>query len=389
VTSENEKWRRGRTLLTHAMRIDILEDLPAVALASADVVLHQLEAAAKAGDKVDMAKAFHRLTLQVIGRAVLSLPAEECDRVFPSLYLPIVDECNRRVWEPWRYGMPWLHDYRRHRTCLNDLNAYLTELIQTRWAQRQRGERDEAKGVKADVLDLYMSQIQKMDGDMVRQLRDDIKTMLLAGHETTAAMLTWTLYELLSNPELAAKVREEHQAVLGHINFVKGELPTLADIGKLTWTLASLREALRLYSVVPLVLRQAVENDLVPAADTGLGHDLLIPKGTAIAVGITSVHMNPKYWPNPTRYDPSRFVGLDMDTVQYCFLPFINGPRNCLGQHLSLTEAQLVLSYILGRTRLGLPDGFKAVPHKFMAPQVPEAGLPVNVQAATPMTKRV
>jgi cytochrome P450 len=78
-----------------------------------------------------------------------------------------------------------------------------------------------------------------------------------------------------------------------------------------------------------------------------------------------------------------------MDTVQYCFLPFINGPRNCLGQHLSLTEAQLVLSYILGRTRLGLPDGFKAVPHKFMAPQVPEAGLPVNVQAATPMTKRV
>lgn len=378
VTSEGAKWRHGRTLLSAAMRIEILEELPAIAIECTDHLLKDLKKNPKG---FDLLKGFHRLTLQVIGRAILSLNPEECENVFARLYLPIVDECNARVWSPWRKYMFWLDGFKQRAECLDKLNSYFVDLIQKRWAERQAGKRN-ADVVKQDILDLYMKQLDNMKPATIVQLRDDLKTMILAGHETTASMLTWTCYEVLSNPDVLQKIRDEHREFFAQYDIKKGVFPTLKDLEKKVYGRSCLREALRKYSPVPIVMRMADEDDFIKKEESGFSHDLSIPKGTAVCVGITAVHNNPTLWPDPRKYKPERFVALDgdMDSVKYSFIPFIAGPRNCMGQHLSLTEAQFILSYLMSQTEgLRLNEKASGVPHKFVAPVIPENGLPVDV----------
>jgi cytochrome P450 len=374
VTSEGEKWRKGRVLLSHALRIDILDEVPAIAIDA----YQRLATKLSSGASVDLNEEFRHLTLQVICRAALSLSAEEADSIFPALYLPIVHECNRRVWEPWRQFMPLLAGSRERRTCLAALNKVLGTSIRQRWEQRKK----EAAGERhQDILDLCMSQLETCDDAMVRQLIDDTKTMLLAGHETSAALLTWATLELMANPDVMAEVRAEGRAIFG-AHIAAGTVPTMDDVRRLKWTPAVLRETLRKRSVVPLVMRIAVDDDVFAAADSGLGRDVTIPRGCTVAVGIEGVHHRSDIWPAPEKFIPQRFMDDQMDLVDpYSFIPFINGPRNCLGQHLSLAETQIVLCYLVTMFDLKpqMADMAKlGQPHEFIVPVVPKYGLDVT-----------
>jgi len=376
VTSEGEKWRKGRLLLSHALRIDILDDIPEITMRAVTKVIEKL----KRGP-ADLNEEFRHMTLQVIGEAALSLTPEETDAIFPALYLPIVHECNRRVWEPWRQFLPFLKGSKERGECLVKLNKVLCDSIRSRWTQRQQEARD---GVtrKQDIMDLCMSQLPSIDEAMVAQLRDDVKTMLLAGHETSAALLTWATYELIANPRVMKEVVAEAQEVYGeHIR--NGTIPKLEEVKRLRWTPAVLRETLRKHSVVPLTMRIANNDDVIPASDSGLGHDVVIPKGCTVAVGILGVHSRPDLWANPNAFIPERFMEDQVDRIDpYAFIPFINGPRNCLGQHLSLMETQFALSWLVANMNLsfhGEQDPAKVgIPHKYIVPQVPENGLMVN-----------
>jgi Cytochrome P450 len=131
------------------------------------------------------------------------------------------------------------------------------------------------------------------------------------------------------------------------------------------------QEALRKYSVVPLVTRHVIEDIHVKKKDyhdsihnTQSSHSdsdstssIVIPKGSTILVNIQAVHHNPEYWPNPMSYDPYRFLRPEHPTVPFTFLPFIAGPRNCLGQHLSLLESKMVLGMLTQRYNFSLPPG--------------------------------
>lgn len=379
VTSEGEKWRKGRLLLSHALRIDILEEIPEITHRAISKLLAKM----KSGP-VDLNEEFRHMTLQVIGEAALSLTPEETDAIFPALYLPIVHECNKRVWEPWRQFMPWLSGSRERSSCLEKLNAVLCDAIRARWALREK-EAKEHIVRKQDIMDLCMSQIPALDDSIVAQLRDDVKTMLLAGHETSAALLTWATYELMANPRAMEEVAKESVAVYGaHIK--AGTIPTLAEVKKLRWTPAVLREALRKHSVVPVTMRLAMADDVISAEDTGLGHDITIPKGCTVAVGIQGVHLRPDIWPNPNAFIPERFMDENADRIDpYSFIPFINGPRNCLGQHLSLMETQFALSWLVANMSLSLHGETDIVKvgrhHDYIVPAVPHDGL--NVLGAT------
>ena len=373
VTSEGEKWRKGRILLSHALRIDILDEVPALALEAFQRVADKISA----GGVVDLNEEYRHLTLQVICRAALSLSAEEADRIFPALYLPIVHECNRRVWEPWRAYLPFLSGSRERGRCLKALNEVLSNAIRQRWAQRKT----EATGQRhQDILDLCMSQMTSCDDAMVAQLTDDTKTMLLAGHETSAALLTWATYELMAHPDILREVVAEGKAVFGP-HMEAGTIPTMEDVRRLKWAPAVLRETLRKRSVVPLVMRIAVDDDVFPASESGLGHDVTIPKGCTVAVGIEGVHHRSDMWPAPEKFIPQRFMEEAMDQVDpYAFIPFINGPRNCLGQHLSLAETQIVLSYMMTTFSLNPTMDIAKLgqPHEFIVPVVPKFGLEVT-----------
>ena len=385
VTSEDEKWRHGRLLLSQAMRIDILGTIPAVGIRAAARLIRKIRENGEA-KPTDVDEEFRHLTLQVIGEAVLSLPADEVTRVLPQLYLPVVHEANKRVWAPWRPFMPWLAGCRARDSAIDRLNRYISDYVRKRWRLIQ-AERAAASGSgpaveprAPDILDRYMTQLESCGEAEVLQVRDDLKTMLLAGHETSAATLTWATYELLSHPEIAEKVREEHDRVFGDIDLSAASATVSAEaVKQLKWAPAVLREAMRLHGVVPLVMRIASKDDVIPAAETGIGRDVRVPKGCTIMVGIDGVHNREDLWPDAARFNPERFF--DMDAVDpYAYIPFINGPRNCLGQHLSFLEMQIVLSLVWGRLNLKPAMSLEAAgePHSYVIPTVPAHGLLVS-----------
>ena len=385
VTSEDEKWRKGRMLLSHTMRIEALAGIPAISHAA----LEQLMAKGRDGGMLDLSEEFRHLTLQVIGQAVLSLTAEEADRVFPDLYLPIVTECNARVWAPWRQFMPWLQGCREQSRQLGALNAYILRLVNRRWETRQtEAAAEKATGKpparKQDILDRYMSQLKTFGTTEQHQLRDDIKTMILAGHETSASALTFAVYELLAHPQYIPYVRAEYHDVFGSTARKGGAALTMEDGKKLKWALAVLREGLRKHSPVPLTMRVAAADDVIPKADSGLAYDLTIPKDCAVMVGINGAHHYEDNWDAPSAFRPERM--LDFDAVdQWAFLPFINGPRNCLGQHLSLLETSTVLSHLIGLMDVALAKGDVATVgdhQRATIPQIPHDGLWVTMAPA-------
>ena len=400
VTSEDEKWRQGRLFLSHALRVDLVEVVTGTAYPNAQRLIQNV----LKSDVIDMNEAFRHLTLQVIGELVLSLNHEESDAIFPKLYLPVVTECNRRVWSPWRAFMPWLKGSRDRNRCIAELNGVLVSMIRQRWSLRHLESKD-GKEVKRrqDMLDHYLGQVKELSLETIEAVRDEIKTMLLAGHETSAATLTWSLFEVLSNPQYATKLRQEHKAVFGKFA-AEGVPPTLDAVRSLRWSPAVIREVMRKYSVVPLVMRYASEDDFVPKADSGLDYDLTIPRGVSVMVGIAGVHHREDIWPEPSKFNPERFLGYSPETQvaaskndsgdvidQWSYIPFIAGPRNCLGQHVAFTEMQMVLSYLVMALTHEEKDGTVVVDyeiadrnakaglrHDYEIPVCPKFGLPIR-----------
>lgn len=339
VTSDGDLWQKQRNLIGPALRVEILDDIISISKRAVDRLSAKLEAHRGAAAAVNLEEEFRLLTLQVIGEAILSLPHEECDRVFPKLYLPIMEEGYKRVFLPYRKYLPtpsWFRFKRR----MGALNDFLIGLARERWQSRLRGKRPE----RGDILDQILASIEatgtKWSAALETQLCYELKTFLLAGHETSASMLTWSLYELTQNKEHMDKVRSEAQAVFG----ADESEPSRRAVDGMTWTLAVLKETLRKYNVVPVVARIASEDDEI------LGHR--IPAGTMVTLHLQAVH---KLYKDPEVYRPQRFMpGGEFDNFDdairpYMFVPFIQGPRNCLGQHFALLEARVVLSLLVKR----------------------------------------
>ena len=318
-----------------ALRIDMLDAILPIAKRAVERMATKIEKFRGTGIAVDIQEEFHLLTLQIIGEAILSLPPEECDHVFPELYIPVMEESNHRVLAPWRNLYPvtaWHYSSRVRR-----LNSYIINILRERRAARAAG-----KEPKDDILDRVLGFVEqggvKWGPAVEEQLCYEIKTFLLAGHETSAAMLTWTLYELSQNAEALAKVREEAEVALN------GDRIEKEKVEGMVWTLSSLKESLRKYSVVPVVTRNMNSID-----DIG-GYTL--PPGSWIIVHLQAVHhlyKDPLVW-RPGRFQPGgEYEQFPDDVRTYMFLPFIQGPRNCLGQYFALLEARVLLGELSKR----------------------------------------
>lgn len=353
VTANGDHWQRQRILMAPALRVDMLDAILPIAQRAADRLATKLEKMCEESTAtqptIDIEEELRLLTLQVIGEAILSLPPEECDRVFPALYLPVMEESNRRVLQPWRYLFP-IH-VMQYNARVNKLNNYIIGIIRERRSARilERKKGTENSHPR-DILDRILTSVEergeKWSSATEMQLCYEIKTFLLAGHETSAAMLTWTFYELARKPEALQQVQKEADKAFGKPSSSKyGEHPPeRQSVENMTWTLSCLKESLRKYSVVPVVTR-----DLV-AEDTLCGYKL--PAGSWIICHLEYVH---HLYKNPLDWHPQRFMPGDEydsfpdDIRPYMFVPFIQGPRNCLGQYFALMEARVVLGSLCQR----------------------------------------
>jgi cytochrome P450 len=186
-----------------------------------------------------------------------------------------------------------------------------------------------------------------------RQLRDEALTFLVAGHETAANMLSWTLHLLALHPDAAERVGAEADDVL------QGQTATHDDVPQLRYARRVLEESLRLYPPSVVLPRQANGPDVLG------GHAL--PENAAVLVSQYVVHRHPDFWDEPERFDPERFLPeCAAERHRFAFIPFGGGPRVCIGREFALMEAQIVLAILARALRLERVAEQEVVPHVFV-----------------------
>lgn len=169
-----------------------------------------------------------------------------------------------------------------------------------------------------------------------QQLLDEVKSLILAGHETTSLALSWTFYLLAQHPEVEARIVQEVRTVLGD------RLPTADDVPQLVYTRQVLLETLRLYPPVPGVPRVAREADAFDG--------IVVHAGEQVALSIYATHRHPEFWERPDAFDPDRFAPGRAESIQpYSYLPFLLGRRACLGEHFAMLEGVVALALLVRR----------------------------------------
>ena len=207
-------------------------------------------------------------------------------------------------------------------------------------------ERQRFPNQPKDLLSFLMSSHHEGQGKRLdsQQLRDEIVTMLIAGHENTSLMLTWAFYLLWRNPPVAEALHREVHSTLG------GRPPTEADLSRMPLALAVLKESLRLFPPIWQISRKALH-------PTELG-GRRIPAEAAVVVSPYTMHRHPKYWTDPMDFNPARFLDpTGPQRHRFSFFPFGGGPHNCIGGDFALFEGQLILSCIMQQYHVDGVDG--------------------------------
>ena len=241
----------------------------------------------------------------------------------------------------------------------HEIDVVLYEQIAQRKAADQNGRTD----IMAMLIEARDEDGQPMSD---QELRDEMITMLLAGHETTATSLSWVVHRLLQNPDVLEKVRAECQHVVG------GGPIRAEHISALEYLDATIKETARLNPIVPVVARYLEQPTQIGAYE--------IPADCVAAPCIYLTHRRPELWPEPETFNPDRFVGKRVDP--YTFFPFGGGVRHCLGAAFATYEMKIVLAQMLSRTSLRPVPGHTVRVVRRSITFAPSDGMPVIREAA-------
>src|SRR4051794_8080892 len=326
LTSEGEQWKRQRRLAQPAFTPRAVAGFDGDMTRAAQDLLTRWEPAIATGQPVRLDHDLTGLALTVVARALLGADMSGVGGRFGEA----VDTVNRIMghYEP----LADTPDGRRARVEFGRAIAFLDRIT------RLLVEGRRVSGVKVDDLLGRLLDAGFDDGE----LRDQVLTMIMAGHETTAKALTWTIYLLERHPEAGARLSAELRDVL------KGRIPTVADLEHLPYCRQVIMEAMRLYPPVWLISRQ-VTGDL--ELD---GH--VIPAGSLVCVSPYTLHRHPDHWDDPETFRPERFAP-GAQWHPFAYLPFSEGPRKCIGHAFAFNEAQLVLATLWARVRFRLLQG--------------------------------
>jgi cytochrome P450 len=337
LTSEDSFWLRQRRLAQPAFHRQRLVAMSDAMVACTVEMLDRWDRTASAGDRIDLVAEMMALTQAIIVRTMFSTDlgatAEIVNRTWPII--------NRRIGETfWSTKLETtlpLPANLRFRRALRELETVVYRII----ADRRQTRRD-----APDLLSMFLSARDEETGSGMtdRQLRDEVMTMLLAGHETTSLALSWTYYLLSRHPASEQGIADEVDRVIG-----EGR-PTFTHVEHLICTRRALEESLRLYPPAWGFSRLALGDDEIGG--------YRIPKGSIVFVIPFVVHRRPKLWPDPDRFDPDRFAPEhESARPRFAYIPFGGGPRGCIGNQFAMLEAQLIVAAIAQRYRIELvPD---------------------------------
>lgn len=353
ITSEGSFWLRQRRLAQPAFHRE------KIAAMAAQIS----RAAQETGDRwsaltgpASMLHEMSKLTLRVVGDALFgtSLPAEaaQLGEAWDVLNTQMSERTARARMIPPILPTAYDRAFRR-------AHATMFRVVDSVIAARRRSGAD-----SAELLSMLMAatDVEGGGGMTDAQLRDEVVTMVVAGHETTAVTLAWTWALLDQHPAVRARLTDELRAVLG------GRLPGADDVPKLTYTRAVIDEAMRVRPPVYILFRRVVDDDVVCGKR--------VRKGSVVVISPMVVHRHPAFWPAPDAFDPGRWLAPDPQRPRFAFLPFGGGPRQCIGNTFATMEAVLILATLAQRF----------APRVAGPPPVPEFLLTLRPKDGLPMT---
>ncbi len=362
LTAEGEHWRRQRRLVQPAFHRDRIrryaDDMVAATLEHTDRRWTE-------GRRVDLVSELSTLTLTIVGRALFGSDLSEDAGSVGSALTEIMAGSRRRVLPGGQLldRLP-LPATARVTAAIADLDAVVQRLVE---AHRARGD-------TGDVLSTLLAARDEADGTGMsdRQVRDEVMTLVLAGHETTAMGLSWTFWLLSSNPAQAAVLHAEVDDVLG------GRPPTFDDLGRLPRTTATFAEAMRLYPPAWTLGRRLTADVRVDG--------WTLPAGSLAVASQWVLHRDARFWDRPHTFDPGRWLSPDgrfdesaPGQPRGAWFPFGLGQRVCVGEPFAWAEGALVLATVAQRWAPEVDPGHQPVPEPSVTLR-PRGGLPATLR---------
>ncbi|GAB2231627.1 hypothetical protein Droror1_Dr00010636 [Drosera rotundifolia] len=380
IPADLETWKQRRRVIApgfHAMYLEFMTKIFTDCTERTILKFEKLVEAVHGQNSIelDLEAEFSSLALDIIGLGIFNYDFGSITKESPvikAVYGTLFEAEHRSTFyiPYWKFPLAsWIVPrQRKFSGDLRIINDCLDGLIKN--AKETRQETDIEKLQQRDYSNIKDGSLLRflvdMRGDDVddRQLRDDLMTMLIAGHETTAAVLTWAVFLLAQNPSKMRKAQIEIDTVLG-----RGRT-TFDSLRKLEYIRLIVLESLRLYPQPPLLIRRALKPDLLPGGYKGDKDGYSIPPGTDIFLSVYNLHRSPYFWDQPHEFRPERFLeqrkiedleqwsGFDPSRSpgalypnevisDFAFLPFGGGPRKCVGDQFALMESTIALAMLL------------------------------------------
>ena len=356
VTSQGDLWQRQRRLMQPVFqRSNITTLLPQIATAGSNM----LDRWRKLGEggEINLSREMTQLTLEGITQTMFSTSVlDKIEQISPSLDI-LLRYAAKTIVNP--LMLP-LHvptpANQKFKQALGIIDGVIYGII---------NERRATPSTHNDLLDMLLKASDDNTGEKMtdRQLRDEVITIFGAGHETTANLLSWTLYLLARNPDVLAKLRQELDGLL------QGKIPDAADMQQLVYTKAVLNESMRFRPPAGIILRRVNRDTEVDG--------YFLKAGRLAIFSIFNLHHHADFWTQPEQFDPERF--LIPENRRFSFMPFGIGERICIGSHFALLESQLLLSMIIQHCDLQLL-GADEVEVEMAVTLRPKGGIPVRVK---------
>ncbi len=357
LSSDGELWRKQRRVVTPAFQ-------SARVLAFGELMASETRATAQRWadsniDQLDLDEEMMRLTLVIAVKALFSTDVSEHVLAISKALTSVITDLGTLTTT--LFGVPAVFDpgrKRRMTSCLSQLNEIVYGLIAAR--RKHPGEHD-------DLMNMLLTSRDPETGDALNdeQLRNEIVTMIVAGHETTATSLSWCWALLAANPEVEGRFHEE-------VDQLNGELPQAADLERLPYTHGVFQESLRLYPPVWAIARRVKEDEVVDG--------YRIQGNSAAFICPYILHRHPDYWDNPNSFEPERHIGARAAKIErYAYVPFARGPHMCSGHHFATQEAVLLLVTMAQKFRFRPVRDTPAEPWPLVTLRVKD-GLPMRLE---------
>ncbi len=350
LTNNGDSWLHQRRLIQPVFHRERLAAFGRLMTESA--LAWTEEASIDMQQPLDLFQEMSGLTLSIVGKALFGADMLAHKERVTQAFTTINHLLAQAFYVPGLLSLPTPQRHRLYEA-RNTLYTVVDELISKR--------REASTGSDLLTMLLHARDEETGEGMTDQQVRDEVLTLMVAGHETTTNALCWTFLLLAQHLHIEARLREEYQQVLN------GRAPQMEDLPQLKLARMVLEESMRLYPPAWAFARQAIAEDEMSG--------YTIPKGAYVLMFPSTTHRHPAFWERPDVFDPERFEpSRAAGRHRFAYFPFGGGPRLCIGNQFALTEAQLILATILPRYQLRLLPGVALVPEPLVTLR-PRGGL--------------